>query len=161
MKHQDLFNSEMYLDMTAYFAIKNIEKNKKKRTPHDSNWEFRRGDVYLVNINTACNPFRHETRPMVVLQSNSSNYVCPTLLAAPVSSGYNAASDPNLSMHYYTGCVPGVKGTAAVLLEQITSVDKKLISRYLGKIDTERMNGINAVLEEGLGIVVPEDMEAP
>ena len=51
MNVQDRYNSERYLDMTCFLALRNIERNERKerRNRMKENWIYRRGDVYLAN----------------------------------------------------------------------------------------------------------------
>ena len=52
MNAQDRYNSERYLDMTCFLALRNIERNERKerRNRMKENWIYRRGDVYLANL---------------------------------------------------------------------------------------------------------------
>ena len=49
MNYQDRYNSERYLDMTAYLALRNIERKERRNRMRDD-WIYRRGDVYLANL---------------------------------------------------------------------------------------------------------------
>lgn len=48
MNYQDRYNSERYLDMTAYLALRNIEREERRLRMRED-WIYRRGDVYLAN----------------------------------------------------------------------------------------------------------------
>ena len=52
MNAQDRYNSERYLDMTCFLSLRNIERNERKerRNRMKENWIYRRGDVYLANL---------------------------------------------------------------------------------------------------------------
>lgn len=52
MNAQDRYNSERYLDMTCFLALRNIERNERKERRYrmKENWIYRRGDVYLANL---------------------------------------------------------------------------------------------------------------
>lgn len=52
MNAQDRYNSERYPDMTCFLALRNIERNERKerRSRMKENWIYRRGDVYLANL---------------------------------------------------------------------------------------------------------------
>lgn len=161
INYQDKYNGERYLDITAYCALKHLEKVQKriKRTPQNCDWVFRRGDIYLAGINPSFGALRSEICPVIVLQSNSSSLYSPTLIVAPITSRY--VERDGLPVHYYSENVRGLIGPAVVLLEQITYIDKRCIRKYIGKMDDRQMSELNSVLEENLGLFVPEDMEAP
>jgi len=47
MVHNDRFNGERYIDMTAYLAMRNIERDEMRKTELREDWDFRRGDIYI------------------------------------------------------------------------------------------------------------------
>ena len=85
MNAQDRYNSERYPDMTCFLALRNIERNERKerRNRMKENWIYRRGDVYLANLDPYIGSEQGGTRPVVVLQNNTGNYYCPTLSSHP------------------------------------------------------------------------------
>ena len=48
-----------------------------------------------------------------------------------------------------------------VLLEQIKTIDKRRVRKYLGKMSRSQMDEIGEAIETSLGLYVPEEMEAP
>lgn len=97
MNAQDRYNSERYPDMTCFLALRNIERNERKERRYrmKENWIYRRGDVYLANLDPYIGSEQGGTRPVVVLQNNTGNYYCPTLIVAPITSK-SEKSRPNL-----------------------------------------------------------------
>ncbi len=158
MSHRDKFNNERYLDMTAYLAIRNVEKEERKKRMRD-NWIYRRGDVYLADLNPYVGSEQGGTRPVVVLQNNTGNYFCPTLIVAPITSRTDKKA--NLPTHYYVERIQGLNRPGMVLLEQIKTIDKRRIHKYLGKMNRRQMSEIGEVIETALGLYIPEEMEAP
>ena len=49
-------------------------------------WIYRRGDIYLANLNPFKGSEQGGTRPVLVLQNNDGNYYCPTLIVAPITT---------------------------------------------------------------------------
>lgn len=49
-------------------------------------WIFRRGDIYLVELEPRIGFVQSGTRPVIVLQNNCGNFFAPTLIVAPLSS---------------------------------------------------------------------------
>ena len=48
---------------------------------------FRRGDIYLADLNgTALGSEQHGVRPVLVLQNNKGNLFSPTVIIAPLTS---------------------------------------------------------------------------
>ena len=122
------------------------------------NWVYLRGDIYIANLN----PFRGSeqggTRPVLVLQNNDGNYYCPTLIVAPLSS---KLKKPNLPTHFLLKKGRGLMTDSIVELEQIKTIDKCRIQRYIGKITPEQMSGVEEAIQKSLGMYIPECVEAP
>ena len=161
MNTPDRYNSERYLDMTCFLALRNIEKTERKerRNRMRENWIYRRGDVYLANLDPYIGSEQGGTRPVVVLQNNTGNFYCPTLIVAPITS--KAGKKPSQPTHYYAERIHGLELPGMVLLEQIKTIDKRRVKKYLGRMTRQQMDEIGEAIEEALGLYVPEEMEAP
>ena len=48
-----------------------------------------------------------------------------------------------------------------VMLEQLRTIDKSRIIRFMGELKAEKMREIDAALEVSLGLYIPEEVEAP
>lgn len=123
------------------------------------NWIYRRGDVYLANLDPYIGSEQGGTRPVVVLQNNTGNYYCPTLIVAPITS--KAGKKPSQPTHYYAERIRGLELPGMVLLEQIKTIDKRRVKKYLGRMTRQQMDEIGEAIESALGLYVPEEMEAP
>lgn len=121
-------------------------------------WIYHRGDIYLATLVPHFGFVQSGTRPVIVLQNNCGNFFAPTLIVAPLSSNINKKRD--LPTHYYLEC-SGILCPSLVLLEQITTIDKRQIIKYIGKVDSVEMNAIGECVEKSLGLYIPEEMEAP
>ena len=123
------------------------------------NWVYRRGDIYMANLN----PFRGSeqggTRPVLVLQNNTGNLYCPTLIVAPLTTQINKKK--NQPTHYLLSGVRGLPEESVALLEQTKTIDKSRVMSYLGKVSKEEMRRVDEALKISLGIYISEDVEAP
>ena len=158
MNYQDRYNSERYLDMTAYLALRNIERKERRNRMRDD-WIYRRGDVYLANLDPFIGSEQGGTLPVVVLQNNTGNFYCPTLIIAPITS--KGDKKRSLPTHYYAEYIHGLEVPGIVLLEQIKTIDKRRIQKYMGRMSRQQMDEIGEAIEAALGLYVPEEMEAP
>ena len=52
----------------------------------NENWNYRRGDIYLADLNPYVGSEQGGTRPVLLLQNDAGNYFCPTLIIAPITS---------------------------------------------------------------------------
>ena len=120
----------------------------RKKELHDG-WVFRRGDVYLANLN----PFRGSeqggTRPVLVLQNDIGNYYAPTLIIAPITSRLQKM---NQSTHFLIQREGGLYRDSMVELEQIRTIDKSRVEYYIGKVSRETMMKIDEVITVSLGM---------
>ncbi len=61
MTYHDRYNSEHYLDMTAYLALRNIERKERREHKERKNSklrddrDFRRSDLYLADLGKGAN----------------------------------------------------------------------------------------------------------
>ena len=112
-------------------------------------WRFRRGDIYLANLNPFTGSEQGGTRPVLVLQNNEGNFYCPTLIVAPMTTHYLIRNSRALS------------SPSMVEFEQIKTIDKCRIKSYLGKLTKEQLLEIDDYLKVSLGMYIPETVEAP
>ena len=122
-------------------------------------WKYLRGDIYYADMEPHIGSEQGGTRPVVVLQNNTGNYYCPTLIVAPITS--KAGKKPSQPTHYYAERIHGLELPGMVLLEQIKTIDKRRVKKYLGRMTRQQMDEIGEAIEEALGLYVPEEMEAP
>ena len=121
------------------------------------NWTYRRGDIYLANLNPYIGSEQGGTRPVLLLQNNTGNFYCPTLIVAPLTA--RRGKKPHQPTHYLLNSVKGMDGASVVLLEQIKTIDKRRVVRYIGRVSREQMDGVNEALQISLGLYIPEEME--
>ena len=138
------------------------DKNTEKvlhRNPKDSDdWTYRRGDIYLANLNPFKGSEQGGTRPVLVLQNNDGNYYCPTLIVAPITTKLKKLKQPT---YCYFESVRGLPEPSMVSLEQIKTIDKCRIEKYLGRITKDQMAKVEDAIRESLGMEIPECVEAP
>ena len=158
MTYQDRYNSERYFDTTCFLALKNIER-KERNSRMKEDWVYRRGDIYLANLEPHIGSEQGGIRPVVILQNNTGNYFCPTLVVAPITSRDD--KKPLQPTHYFAEQVRGLNYPSMVLLEQIKTIDKRRVKKYLGKMTCQQMNEIGEAIEVSLGLYIPEELEAP
>ena len=69
-------------------------------------WEYRRGDVYLANLDPVVGAEIGGIRPVLVLQNDVENHFGPTLIIAPMTS--NIEKKPARPTHYLLKNVRGL-----------------------------------------------------
>lgn len=69
----------------------NTRRQAKHRNPcWSADWIYRRGDIYLANLNPFTGSEQGGRRPVLVLQNNDGNFYCPTLIVAPLTSRFDS-----------------------------------------------------------------------
>lgn len=139
-------------------SYKEMDHEGRRDTCHTKDWTYRRGDIYLANLNPFKGSEQGGTRPVLVLQNNDGNYYCPTLIVAPITTKLKKL---NLPTHCYFETVRGLPEPSMVSLEQIKTIDKCRIEKYLGKMTREQMMKVEDAIRESLGMEIPECVEAP
>ena len=139
MNAQDRYNSERHLDMTCFLALRNIERNERKerRNRMKENWIYRRGDVYLANLDPYIGSEQGGTRPVVVLQNDVGNRYAPTLIVATVTS--RTEKKRYQPTHVLIAHNTAFEKPSVVQLEQIFTIDKSRIQRFLGQVTQQEM----------------------
>ena len=117
------------------------------------NWIYRRGDIYLVDLGTNTGSEQDGCRPVLLLQNDVGNHYAPTLIVAPVSSRYWKKS--NQPTHSLIEGIKNLSSPSVVLAEQLITIDKVRVLKYLGKVPEEQMRGINRAVMVSLGLEQP------
>ena len=110
----------------------------------DKNWEYRRGAIYLAARSAFCGSAQGGVRPVVVIQNNTGNRHAPTLVVATVTAKIRKKTKQ--PTHLLIRDNPALSRPSMVLLEQIRTIDKQRIERYLGRVTRQEMFGINRAL---------------
>ena len=126
--------------------------------PMRKDWVYRRGDLYLANLNPYKGSEQGGTRPVLVLQNDDGNFFCPTLIIAPLTTVLKKMKQPT---HVYIRSAKGLTAPSIVALEQIDTIDKCRVLGYLGKISKEQMSLVEDAMLKSLGIEIPLCVEAP
>ena len=114
------------------------------------NWVYRRGDIYYADLTQYLGSEQGGIRPVVVIQNNRGNYHAPTLIVATVTS----RADKKLSQptHFLIKKNSAFTKTSVVQLEQLFTIDKQRVQRYLGKLSSKEQIEIDKALNISLAL---------
>ena len=115
------------------------------------NWEYRRGDIYLADLSPVRGSEQGGVRPVVVIQNNTGNRHSPTLVVAVVTA--KTRKKTKQPTHYLIRNNPALSRPSLVLLEQLRTIDKQRIIKYLGRVTRKEMRGIDAALRISLDLI--------
>ena len=124
-------------------------KDHSRETMISDSWEFRRGDIYLVNLNPFIGSEQGGTRPCVLVQNNLGNRFAPTLIVLPITSRTEKRCK---ATHYLLRNQKGLRRDSLVEAEQPHTIDKSRIQFYLGHIDRKSMRQIEIRMMIALGM---------
>ena len=114
------------------------------------NWNYRRGDIYLVDLGKNIGSEQGGCRPVLAIQNNVGNHYGPTLIVAPITSRFWKKT--NQPTHSVLEGVPNLTSPSVVLTEQIITIDKTRVMKYLGKVSDEQMNNIDKAIMVSLNL---------
>ena len=114
-----------------------------------SDWVYHRGDIYIANLNPYIGAEQGGIRPVVVLQNNLGNRYSPTLIVAAMTKEIKRTDLPT---HVYIRRAGDLKKPSIIVLEQIRTIDKSRVHRYLGRLSPMQMNLVEKGIKRSLGI---------
>ena len=114
------------------------------------NWQYSRGDIYYANMEPHVGSEQGGERPVVVLQNDTGNKYSLTLIIATLTSRVDKKR--HLPTHVLLDHNPGLKVPSIVQLEQIFTLDKQRMQRFVGQASSEEIDRIEAALKISLGM---------
>ncbi len=111
----------------------------------------KRGEIYLTKFDPAFGAEIKKTRPALILQNDISNAQSPITIVAGITSQFGPTLYPTeVLIKQPEG---GVSTICVVVLNQIRSVDRKRLVKYLGKLNDETMEQVDEALKISLGLI--------
>ena len=110
---------------------------------------MKRGDIYRANLDPVVGSEQGGVRPVVIIQNNRGNLHSHTVIVAAVTT---SRKKPFLPVHVrITAEESGLPADSVVLTEQVRTLEKSRLSRYLGHLAEGAMARIDAALDRSLG----------
>ena len=107
-----------------------------------------RGDMFYADLSPVVGSEQGGNRPVLILQNDVGNKFSPTVIVAAITSQIDKASLPT---HISVDCKQLAKNSI-VLLEQIRTIDKSRLGKYIGRLDRKHMKGIDQALAISTGL---------
>ena len=112
--------------------------------------QCRRGQIYYASLDPGVGSEQHGYRPVIIIQNNKGNRYSPTVIVASLTSRMDKSE--SLPTHYVLRGMRGLKNTSVVQLEQIRTIDKSRLKKYIGKVDDSTLAKIDSRLLISFGI---------
>lgn len=107
------------------------------------NKTIHKGDLYFADLGETIGSEQSGMRPVVVLQNDIGNKYSPTIIVSPLTTKNKKMFLPT---HVDFGRRFGLKEESIALLEQIRTIDRSRLIRYIGKADRETMQQVDAAI---------------
>ena len=106
-----------------------------------------RGEIYYAKLPGTVGSEQNGERPVLIIQNNTGNFYSSTTIVAAITSKLKS----NMPTHVYLNnkCLPI---NSLALLEQLRTIDKRRLSKYLGKLSKEEMETIDTALAISVGL---------
>lgn len=111
------------------------------------NITIKRGQVFFADLGTTQGSEQGGYRPVLIIQNDVGNAHSTTTIVAPITS----ATKKFLPTHYLIGNHNGLR-SGLVLCEQIRTIDKGRLRRYVCEFTAEQMQEVNKCIMNSLGM---------
>ena len=113
--------------------------------------EIKRGDIWVVNLDPTLGHKIKKSRPGIIIQTDIGNKYSPITIIAPLTSQHLDLISPFETLIRSKDC--GLDKDSKVLLNKIRSIDKKRLTRRIGKADEWTMERVDDSLKISLGLM--------
>ena len=111
---------------------------------------IRRGDVYRADLMPVIGSEQGGVRPVLVIQNNTGNIHSPTIIAAAITGYVKGKHQPTHVRLQGASC--GLFRASTVLLEQLRTLDKSRLDKYMGSVGEDKMREVDAALHVSVGL---------
>ena len=112
--------------------------------------ECYRGQIYYANLDPVVGHEQAGRRPVLIVQNDVGNRFSPTVIVAAITSKLPLRSFPT-EVRVRAGA-GGLSQDSAVRLDQIRTLDKARLERYVGQLDAAAMRQVDQALMISLGL---------
>ena len=111
---------------------------------------IRRGDIYRADLMPVIGSEQGGVRPVLVIQNNTGNIHSPTIIAAAITGYVKGKHQPTHVRLQGASC--GLFRDSTVLLEQLRTLDKSRLDKYMGSVGEDKMREVDAALHVSVGL---------
>jgi mRNA interferase MazF len=109
--------------------------------------EVKRGDIYYAFMGSAVGSEQKGWRPVLILQNDVGNHYSPTTIVAVLTS-----KKKKMYLPCHVPIAIDGKDYGMAALEQMRTIDKSRLNKYVGRLDSEGMALIDHALQISLGL---------
>ena len=110
---------------------------------------MKRGEIYRASLDPVVGSEQGGVRPVLIVQNDAGNRHSPTVIVAAITT---RRKKPGLPTHVPLDAEScGLKQDSVVLLEQVRTLEKTRLTRYLGAVPPDTMLKVDRALRLSLG----------
>ena len=110
---------------------------------------MKRGEIYRADLDPVVGSEQGGVRPVVIIQNDTGNLHSPTVIVAAITT---RRKKPGLPIHVpISAGESGLPQDSVVLTEQVRTLEKSRLTRYLGALTPEAMKRLDHALGLSLG----------
>ena len=110
---------------------------------------MKRGEIYRANLDPVVGSDQGGVRPVLIIQNDRGNLHSPTVIVAAITSRQRKA---HLPIHVLLPArICGLRQDSVALLEQVRTLEKARLEKYLGCVPDSVMAQVDAALALSLG----------
>ena len=110
--------------------------------------QIKRGEIYYANLCPIVGSEQGGIRPVVILQNNKGNLHSRTTIVAAITGELDKSYLPT-HVIFKSDCM---KKESMVLLEQIRTIDKSRLGRFVSTMDAGTMKRVDKAILISLGV---------
>ena len=110
----------------------------------------KRGDIFYADLSPVVGSEQGGVRPVLIVQNDTGNRHCPTVIAAAITSQTGKARLPTHISLAAMSC--GLPKDSVVLLEQIRTLDKRRLREHMGRVDETMMKQVDTAIAVSFGL---------
>ena len=111
---------------------------------------MKRGDIYYADLRPVVGSEQGGVRPVLIIQNDIGNRYSPTVICAAITSRMNKAKLPTHVELSARDC--DMMKDSVILLEQLSTIDKKRLKDKVCHLDARVMNRVNSALKVSLSL---------
>ena len=110
---------------------------------------MKRGDIYRADLDPVVGSEQGGVRPVRIIQNDAGNLHSPTVIIAAITTRRKKQYMP---VHVpITAGESGLPADSVVLTEQVRTLEKSRLTKYLGHLPEDAMARIDAALMRSIG----------
>ena len=109
-----------------------------------------RSTVQYQRTNNGIGAEQRGYRPVLIIQNNTGNKFSPTVIVAVITGQIHHKA--RMPTHCQLSSHSALSIPSMALLEQITTIDKRRLKKYIGRISEEEISCINKALSISVGL---------